>query len=549
MTDKPQSAFHRAWNEPRQFFFWLTMFCAFVFSLATLFIYSTKSQYTFSNPMPPSVQVVALLSLLAGVVSLLVFFIAWIPPVRRLLVWLLRFRFLILVGFITLIALFYAVENWRGRRAWKNFQAEWNEKGETFDYESVIPSPVSTAENFFESEPWQFLHYDRVNATDTERETIKSKEVLSVYVNSSGGPKLAAAGRPNDLREWQAYYRGTNNQFKAADGTLTNFFPTSPQTQPPAKDILLALSRYENTYRQISDAAKRPRSRFWINYEDGFSTIYTHFEKLKGCTTYLTLKSLAEIEDQQPDAALADVLLSFHMGETIRTEPFLISHLVRLGFHNISLLGLKQGLANHIWNEGQLLTLDQALAKRDFIQDYQTAMRGERAGSLFAFDYMRRERNFDYMGDAPSALETGSLLGQAIGNSPLYLLPAGWFDQNKVAVSRMHVELVLPAVDVQARIVSPKKTSQMETSALDSVATISPYNMFSRMLLQAFSHFAQRFAAAQTSVDSARIAIALERHRLAHGNYPETLDALVPQFIAKLPHDVINSQPDRKSVV
>jgi hypothetical protein len=44
-------------------------------------------------------------------------------------------------------------------------------------------------------------------------------------------------------------------------------------------------------------------------------------------------------------------------------------------------------------------------------------------------------------------------------------------------------------------------------------------------------------------VDLARTAIALERYRLAHGEYPETLDALAPQFIAKLPHDVINGQP------
>jgi hypothetical protein len=27
------------------------------------------------------------------------------------------------------------------------------------------------------------------------------------------------------------------------------------------------------------------------------------------------------------------------------------------------------------------------------------------------------------------------------------------------------------------------------------------------------------------------------------GAYPESLDALAPQFIAKLPHDVINGQP------
>ena len=47
----------------------------------------------------------------------------------------------------------------------------------------------------------------------------------------------------------------------------------------------------------------------------------------------------------------------------------------------------------------------------------------------------------------------------------------------------------------------------------------------------------------QASVDMARMACALERYRLAHGEYPEKLDALEPQFIDKLPHDIINDQP------
>ncbi len=47
----------------------------------------------------------------------------------------------------------------------------------------------------------------------------------------------------------------------------------------------------------------------------------------------------------------------------------------------------------------------------------------------------------------------------------------------------------------------------------------------------------------QTLVNEAFIACGLERYRLAHGQYPETLEALVPQFAEKLPHDIIGGQP------
>ena len=53
----------------------------------------------------------------------------------------------------------------------------------------------------------------------------------------------------------------------------------------------------------------------------------------------------------------------------------------------------------------------------------------------------------------------------------------------------------------------------------------------------------KKIAAIQASIDLARVACALERYRLAHGEYPETLDTLAPQFIAQLPHDIINGQP------
>jgi hypothetical protein len=52
----------------------------------------------------------------------------------------------------------------------------------------------------------------------------------------------------------------------------------------------------------------------------------------------------------------------------------------------------------------------------------------------------------------------------------------------------------------------------------------------------------EKTAAGQSYVNLARTAIALERYRLAHGEYPESLDALAPQFMEKVPHDIIAGQ-------
>jgi hypothetical protein len=70
-----------------------------------------------------------------------------------------------------------------------------------------------------------------------------------------------------------------------------------------------------------------------------------------------------------------------------------------------------------------------------------------------------------------------------------------------------------------------------------------PYTFMERMMLPDFVPSVKRFAYSQSGVDLCRVAIALERYHLVHGDYPESLDALSPQLIEEVPHDIVNGQP------
>ena len=48
----------------------------------------------------------------------------------------------------TLVALFYAEENWRGKHDWENYKREWEAKGEKFDFKDFVPPPVPDDQNF-----------------------------------------------------------------------------------------------------------------------------------------------------------------------------------------------------------------------------------------------------------------------------------------------------------------------------------------------------------------------------------------------------------------
>jgi hypothetical protein len=107
----------------------------------------------------------------------------------------------------------------------------------------------------------------------------------------------------------------------------------------------------------------------------------------------------------------------------------------------------------------------------------------------------------------------------------------------------MTKEFLLSVVDLKQETVSPGLAHESDRRLMAETRQASPYNILERMLMPALGRAVKNFAYAQSSVDLARTAIALERYRLAHGEYPESLDALAPQFIAKVPHDVIGGQP------
>jgi hypothetical protein len=540
MNEKIRSILHTAWNEPRHFFFWLAMFgiCGYVVIAAAVEITGATLPLAF----------VALGFILCFFASIPAYILAWIPPIRRLFAWLLRRRLLALCGVITFVALFYAVENWRGQRAWQNFKRESEAKGERFDLAKFIPPPVPNDQNFFETPLWQDLHSVDTNGTAAPRSDSKSGYRAPFNVFGPGSGDAPSTGnwlkaQRVDWTAWQSFYRGTNNLFPAQSGPPTNYFPIAKDPQSPVADVLQALSRFNENRQLLLTSASRPQSRFWINYDEGFAMLLPHLARIKATVQYLSLHANASLAADDTQTALEDLKLIFRLTDSIRAEPTLISHLVHLASVQLAMDPLWAGLADRKWTEADLRELESQLGELDFLADYQLAMRGERACDLWTVDYLRKMGISGLEELMPSDREhPGSPgLGRLLGMAMFRLVPHGWFDQNKLSLCRRHESYTLPAVDAAQRIVRPAFVEQSQ-AAIESMRR-SPYDVLSKMLLPGVAKSARRFARAQTSVDQARVACALERYRLANGQYPETLEALAPKFVAALPHDLINGQP------
>jgi hypothetical protein len=545
MNDKIRGILRTAWNEPRHFFFWLTMLSICGFAAVTTGFVAVNT--SLRGPMLV-LAYVTLGCVLCFLISLPAFILSWIPPVRRLFTWLMRWRFLVLGCLVTLVALFYAVEDWRGRSAWQNYKHAWEAKGERFDLASFVPPPVPNDQNFFETPLWKDLHSVQTHGLDVWDDTDwGSHAAFSIYgpASDSKAPSPGNWMKPQraDLAGWQAYYRGSNNWFTARSGPPTNYFPIAKEPQTPAADVLLALSRFETNRQLLIAAAARPQARFWINYDAGFASVFPHLARLKITSTYLSLHADAALKAGDRATAFEDLHLLFRLLESIRSEPTLISHLVRIAMLQIGLQPVWEGLADRQWTEADLSIIGGELGKLDFLADYGFAMRGERACcNLWGVDYIRKAgiNGLDEL-FRPSTPGEGAELEQMMGAALFRLVPAGWFDQNKLSLCRLQEQYLLPVVDLQQRVVSPALVQESQSAI--NLLRPRPYDALSRMFLPGVAGCAGKFARAQASVELARVACALERYRLANGQFPETPEALAPKFIEKLPHDIINGQP------
>ena len=314
-------------------------------------------------------------------------------------------------GLFLLVVLFYAEEDLRGWHAWNKFKHQWEAKGVKFDFASAVPPAVPDDQNFALSPVWvaeikllwqgnperakswygNRLDDDAVSKL-TPRLPVSTSGLTGNNSNSRQLPQMPAMSgnwattSTVDLAPWQSYYRDMQRANPAAD------IPVAPQPQSPAADVLLALSKFDPVIEQLRQDSALTDSRFPVIYttDDPAAILLPHLAVIKRYALVLQLRALAELQNHQPDKALADVKLMLRLTDSIRNEPFLITHLVRIAIVSIALQPVWEGLTAHQWSDAQLAELDAELAKLDFLADYKLTMHGELVFQGGVIDYLRR---------------------------------------------------------------------------------------------------------------------------------------------------------------
>lgn len=506
-------------------------------------------------------------------------------PLVRFIRWLFTPRilgrlFFCVIALVTLLLLFLTVERFRGQHQWDAFLASMKAKGIPTDYESYIPRPVPDDQNFANI-PFFKPYFDFVPGTQKWRDTnainLSQQRSEASYelaramgYEISGKMGLWPKGVRTDflkMIEPRAPHPKTSEErpFPPIPQSLQERYGvkggTHPEAGPALKDSHQAAQlvrdilkeSFDPLAEEVRNASSKPYCRFNIYYENDIvcAILLPHLAKIKGLAQRLAWRASAELELGDPKAAFDDALLIFYLRDTIANEPILISYLVRAAIQQIGNQVVWEGLAAHQWSAAQLDQLDRGLEKTHLTEEGYQALLGEMAMGI---------RLADQVSHLPHSDSAWRDAGLDIPPAGLYFIPSGWFLMEKANYGRGFERLVSPmrvwldtthktgaaAGDdgLKAFQTMLNDVGQVEQSIGGvSFKAILEHRVFQSMMLPALANCLQKAAYAQTTVNFLRIAFALEKHHLAKGQYPESLQGLETSAGGPVPLDLITRQP------
>ena len=389
--------------------------------------------------------------------------------------------------FVLLVALVVKSLNGAGRNEWENWKAKWEAKGEKFDIASVISPRVLDHQNF-----------------------AKSQFFAPLFDHDANSPKF------NEARDRFDIKTASSLRYDWRKGER--------------RDVVVWESAfYESDLAKLADDLKRPHCRFNIRYEDGFEAVLPHLGTMRNAASLFSLSSAQRLSKGDTAGALQDTLNGIRLGEQLRTEPFLISQLVRIAILQINFQTFWEGQVNHQWSAEQLTVFQETFQSIDLLAGMESAIRAE-----------RNMINHWFTSVAQGGTQTQ---GFDELNSSLDYFPAFFFYSNQYQINRILTEIILSGIDVSNHRLNVHQFKKMEEEILDLKSSFLPFrHAIALMMLPGLDKYALKVSQTQAALDQSAIVAALERYRLAKGSYPEKLTALRPKFIAKIPGDLFHDQ-------
>jgi len=281
--------------------------------------------------------------------------------------------------------------------------------------------------------------------------------------------------------------------------------------------------------RLLHQAASTKRCRFLVDLDKG-PCVLDHMSQPRQGVRLLMLEAIENSESQKPEQAAESVVASLAITRALNQEPVIISRLVAIACHGVSIESLQHVLNRTPLTDEQLVKLAVALMETEDPQGLTRMFIGERCFGIDRFEQIRQDK---WRSSSDDTSYWYAQLFRCLWKA------SGLLELDELAYLNLMHDFV------KATQLSPPQ-SIAATKALTVKAKQLPfYVILSRRTLDGLDNVVTFDVRQVARVRTAVASLAIERYRLAKGDLPEKLSDVVPTYLDAIPQDPFDGKPLR----
>ncbi len=352
---------------------------------------------------------------------------------------------------------------------------------------------------------------------------------------------IRAAGYPTNFEELDEYYSIPEGVPNAADlytkafdayqkptGELADYLPIrgsmvmedrrGPLNPNNVEAIIFDLPANKETLEFLDRAAAIEHCRYDLDFSQEV-TQNPYLNEIKRCMQLLAEQTMLLAHQGDGEAAVKNIARQLALAQSLKKEPVQISQLVHMACVAFSRQSVEYTLNRTTLNDEQLASLQQRLSHVYQDDPMVMALIG---GRCFIISYM----------DDPQQLGLPAIPGGL-------LRITGVLDRNFL----MSLKVLGQYIDAMKLPAQQRLSRCREISA--EVDELSIFYSLAKIVMSGLEKIVQIDLRVAAEADCTRVALGIERYRLAKGSLPKVLDDLVPQYIDKVPIDPFDGKPLR----
>jgi len=294
-----------------------------------------------------------------------------------------------------------------------------------------------------------------------------------------------------------------------------------PGTEPLPKQmkdaIAEVLSQNDAALKLLHKGASMTTCRYPIDSTRGFDVRLPHLNNVRLGAKLLTLEMLLHAEKGESELAVESAQACFGVAHSLVNEPVVLSQLIRFSCQVMGARNLERVLTKATLTDEQLEQLDMILAEAEDPQGLTRAFVGDRCNVLKAYNQVRKA-----MAAPVRFWPTLEGLRQLTWRDAYYY-PADRMEAHRRATSGLFELEVLMSIEFRTACIRASQLPFPEQISLAKQIVSQEMNGSSFLLMPASTGAMVKQATCVALIRAARVALAVERYRLANAHLPDNL--------------------------